>query len=143
MDDLYETDVIAWAAQQVALLRSGQFALIDVENIAEEIEAVARSEKHELRSRLAVLLGHLLRWQYQQIRRGRGWRKTIKVQRVSIERDLAACPSLRPLLHDADWMQGVYERALHDTTIETGIAELPDTLPWDAEQILSAEFLPD
>jgi hypothetical protein len=34
----YEEDVAAWALEQVALLRSGQWALLDVEHIVEEIE---------------------------------------------------------------------------------------------------------
>jgi hypothetical protein len=34
-----------------------------VENIAEELESMGRSDKRELESRLEVLLTHLLKWQ--------------------------------------------------------------------------------
>ncbi len=61
----YEKDVVAWAWEQAALLRAGKFASIDIEHIAEEIEDVAKTESRELRSRLAVLLAHLLKWQFQ------------------------------------------------------------------------------
>jgi hypothetical protein len=55
MNTPYDTDVIAWATEQAALLRSGRLAEIDIEHIAEEIEDVGKSEKRELANRLAVL----------------------------------------------------------------------------------------
>ena len=74
----YETDVIAWANRQAALLRAGRFSELDIANIAEEIEDVGKSEERELASRMAVLLMHLLKWQYQPERQSRSWLRTIK-----------------------------------------------------------------
>ncbi len=51
---LYERDFFAWANQQAALLRSGQFAQADIEHIAEEIESMGRGEKRELLGRLVI-----------------------------------------------------------------------------------------
>jgi hypothetical protein len=51
--------------------------------MAEEIEDVGKSEQRELENRMAILLAHLLKWQYQPARRGASWQKTIKVQRIS------------------------------------------------------------
>jgi Domain of unknown function DUF29 len=45
-------------------LRSGELSAIDVGNIAEEIESMGRSDRRELRSRLAVLVTHLLKWRH-------------------------------------------------------------------------------
>ena len=61
----YHGDFYAWATEQAALLRAGRLSEADIENIAEEIESIERSEKRELVSRLTVLLTHLLRWQAQ------------------------------------------------------------------------------
>ena len=61
----YNADIIQWARQQAALLRAGRFSALDIEHIAEEIEDVGKSEERELESRLAVLIAHLLKWQYQ------------------------------------------------------------------------------
>lgn len=61
----YEKDVVLWAQEQAALLRSGQFSKLDVEHVEDEIEDVGRSEKRELASRMAVLHAHLLKWQAQ------------------------------------------------------------------------------
>jgi len=49
---------------------------IDVENIAEEIESMGKSEKRELISRLAVLLAHLLKWEFKSERRSNSWKYT-------------------------------------------------------------------
>lgn len=46
----YETDIVAWAKEQARLVRTGQFALLDLEHIAEEIEDVGKSEQRELAS---------------------------------------------------------------------------------------------
>ena len=91
---LYDRDFFAWANEQAALLRAGCLAAADIENIAEEIESMGRSEKRELLSRLAILLMHILKWQAQPMLRGNSWRGTIKIQRREIARYLADNPSL-------------------------------------------------
>ena len=65
----YEKDFHAWTLENAALLRQRRFAEIDVDNIAEELENMGRSERHELVNRLAVLLAHLLKWRFQPARR--------------------------------------------------------------------------
>ncbi|WP_229219730.1 DUF29 domain-containing protein [Rugamonas fusca] len=95
--------VAAWAEEQVALLRAGRSALLDMENIAEEIAAVGASQKHALRHRCAVLLAHLLAWRYQPRLRGNGWLNTIVEQRDCIEDVLEDSPSLRRQLDDPAW----------------------------------------
>jgi hypothetical protein len=62
MSTPYETDIIAWANEQAALLRVGKLAEIDVAHIAEEIEDVGKSERRELASRVSMLLARLLKW---------------------------------------------------------------------------------
>ena len=64
-NSLYDRDFYAWANEQAALLRAGKLMEADIQNIAEEIESMGRSEKRELVSRLTVLLLHLLKWQFQ------------------------------------------------------------------------------
>ena len=60
----YEQDFYAWVNEQAALLRAGQLERVDIGNIAEEIESMARSEQRELVNRLAVLLLLLLEHLY-------------------------------------------------------------------------------
>jgi Domain of unknown function DUF29 len=103
MGTTYETDVIAWANEQAALLRSGQLSAIDIEHIAEEILDVGKSEQRELASRMAVLLAHLLKWEFQPVRRSRSWELTIKEQRKAIAIHLRQVPSLKSSLSNPDW----------------------------------------
>ncbi|MCP5177097.1 MAG: DUF29 domain-containing protein [Moraxellaceae bacterium] len=80
MSTAYKTDIIAWANEQAAFIRAGRFDLLDLENIAEEIEDVGKSEQRELENRMSILLAHLLKWQLKA-RRGQ---LTIKEQRKRI-----------------------------------------------------------
>ena len=88
MTTAYEKDIVAWANEQAGFIRAGRFDLLDLENIAEEIEDVGKSEKRELASRIAVLLSHLLKWQFQSGRRGASWQRTIKEPSKNSEKKL-------------------------------------------------------
>jgi hypothetical protein len=143
MDNLYDTDIVAWAERQVMLLRSGRLSEIDVLNIAEEIEDVIKQETRELSRRLSILAAHLLKWHLQPQRRGRSWRNTIKTQRKDIARLLRHAPSLRPVLVDAEFVEIFWGDAGTMFHNETGIGEYPDAPVWTVKQMLDPDFLPD
>ena len=138
----YETDIVAWANEQSALLRAGRFADIDALRIAEEIEDVGKSERRELASRMVVLLVHLLKWQFQSGRRGSSWQRTIKEQRRSIAVHLRETPSLRTALADPNWQEAVWADAVAKAIDETGLDVFPEDCPWRVEQVLAADFYP-
>lgn len=142
MSKLYEGDVVAWALEQASLLRSGRLECIDMLNIAEEIEAVAKSEQRELASRFAVLLCHLLQWQYQPARRSQSWQRTMRGQRAAIASLLARMPSLQALLDDEEWLAHAFNDAVRLASEQTGLDEFPDTCPWTVQQFLNPDFLP-
>lgn len=100
----YESDIVAWANEQARLLRNKQFDLLDIEHLAEEIADVGKSEQRELANRMAMLLCHLIKWQYQLARQGTSWQLTIKTQRERIKRRLRQTPSLKNCLIDGDWI---------------------------------------
>lgn len=141
--DLYERDFHAWGLQQAALLRAGRLGEADIENIAEEIESLSRSEKRELVSRLTVLLLHLLKWRYQASLRGASWEASVKVQRIRLTKHLDENPSLRPRVEEA--MVDAYEIARLQAAGETelSIAAFPDTCPWSFDQMVDDAFWPD
>ena len=139
----YDEDIVAWARQQAQLLRAKRFAELDIEHIAEEIEDVGKSEQRELASRMAVLLAHLLKWRYQPGRRGSSWEATIHTQRNSIARRLRRTPSLVNALNEAEWWADAWDDALAAAIEETGLTDFPATCPWEAEQVLNPEWLPD
>jgi hypothetical protein len=139
MSDLYERDFYAWANEQASLLRSGNLSAADIANIAEEIETLGRSEKRELRSRLAVLLLHLLKWRFQPGRRSRSWEISIANARNELDEHLADNPSLKATLPEA--MGSAYRRARLDAEQETGLPAktFPADCPWTFEQAMAGE----
>lgn len=140
---LYETDFYAWANEQAALLRAGKLSAADIENIAQEIESMGRTEKRELIRLLTVLILHLLKWQFQPVRRGASWEATIKVQRRDLVVHLNDNPSLKAKVGEA--IEQAYGTALIQVSAETGLAEttFPAECPWSFEQIMEAGFWPD
>ncbi|QXF33574.1 hypothetical protein CE143_10715 [Photorhabdus luminescens] len=139
----YETDVVVWANEQAALLRAGKFSEIDIVNIVEEIEDVGKSEKRELASRMAVLLSHLLMWQFQLEHRGSSWQRIIKEQRKALALHIKETPSLKSTIADENWFAKVWSDAVSSAVDETGLDMFPDECIWNINQIFSQEFYPD
>ncbi len=141
--DTYERDFYAWVNEQATLLRAGRLSDIDAAHIAEEIEALGRSERHELTSRLSVLLLHLLKWSHQPELRGRSWELTIKEQRRQLARHLRKNPSLKPWTDEA--MADAYGDAVLRAELEMNL--LRDMLPWSCpyrfEQAMDEAFWPE
>lgn len=141
MGTRYDQDIVAWANEQAALLREGRLNELDLKHIADEIEDVGKSEQRELASRMAVLMAHLLKWQFQLARQGKSWEVTIRTQRRQIERALAQTPSLRTRLSDAAWLQGVWDDAIDLATKETGLV-FPEHCLWSMDDVLREGWLP-
>jgi hypothetical protein len=139
---LYDRDFFAWANEQAGLLRAGRLSEIDLENVAEEIESMGRSEKRELVSRLTVLLLHLLKWEHQAAGRGNSWRLSIANARDRLIEHLDDNPSLKSRLDAA--VTSAYRYARREASVETNLPEatFPGTCPWSYDQIIDAAFWP-
>ncbi|ATW30604.1 hypothetical protein BJP41_00785 [Candidatus Williamhamiltonella defendens] len=143
MTTLYDDDFYGWSQEQANLLRTKRFNELDTENLLEEIEAMGRSERRELESRLEKLLSHLLKWQYQPSRRGKSWLLTIKEQRRKFVDCLNENPSLRNKKEER--LIIVYQYARLSAEKETNLSEsvFPDQCPWTFDQIMDNEFFPE
>jgi len=139
---LYETDFYAWTQRQSLLLRNRQWPKIDLGNVIEEIESLGRQQRQELRSRLAILIGHLLKWEYQDEKRSRSWFATINVQRLDIDELLSDNPSLKPYLDEA--LEIAYKKGLMLAVKESGLPSktFPSTASYSLSVILSEGFYP-
>ncbi len=84
--NLYETDFYGWTLKQSRLLKQGDFRQLDIINLVEEIESLGKQERRELENRLAILMGHLLKWEYQAEKRSKSWRATIREQRRIVQK---------------------------------------------------------
>lgn len=143
MGTAYDDDVAAWALEQVALLKAGRWTLLDVEHIAEEIEDMNLSNRHQIAHRMSILLAHLLKWQFQPDHRGASWESTIRTQRERIGRLLGKMPSLRRLMDDSEWDRDVWRDAVDIAGQETNIGNLPKSRIWPYAQALDERFFPD
>ncbi len=139
---LYEADFYAWTQQQATLLRNREWNHIDLPNLIEEIESLGRQEHQELRNRLSLLIGHLLKWEYQPQRRSRSWLATIRTQRRDTLRLLKENPSLNSYLAEA--LEEAYENGRDLAMAETDLPEqtFPSGCSYTLSEILGDRFYP-
>jgi hypothetical protein len=147
----YDADFHAWLMEQAAKLRAGDFSDLDIENIAEELEGLARSDVRSLKSAYEELLFHLLKWVYQPELRDRenhldslenSWRRSILKQRNKIADILEESPSLTA--REGEILDTAYSRALERAEAEAGKAGRPERFPatrsWTLEQVKDKRF---
>ena len=139
----HETDVYGWAVHTAQLLKEKKMSEVDFNGIIEEIEALGRSEKHELINRLSLVIAHLLKWQFQPNMRGHSWIYTIKEQREQAKIHWRDNPGLKRKLDEI--LSDAYRIALSRAAKETSLDEkaFPAECPYTFEQIMNDEFYPE
>jgi hypothetical protein len=138
----YERDFALWIDAQLEILRARKFEQLDLDNIIEEFDAMGKHQRRELKSRLDVLLVHLLKCEFQAEHKSRSWLQTLRVQRSEILRLLEDSPSLQPQV--AKFSDEVYGSAVDQAAIQTGLQRsvFPNKIPYTAEQLLDPDFVP-
>ena len=141
MPTAYDKDFYTWTQEQAALLRAGRLELLDVEHLADEVANMGKTEIREFASRLAVIIGHLLKLQVQGDRtptNEKSWRVTIVEQRRSLVRHLADNPGLKnPTITAKAMADGWGDGrllALRETGLDPDL--FPDACPYALEQVL-------
>ena len=139
---LYDLDFYRWCHEQAALVRAGRFAELDLENVAEELETLGRSDKHHILDILEVLVAFLLMWKYLPGARMPGWRGMIRHQRDELAQIVADSPSL--VSFPGEVALECYNAGRLRASEETGIdfSLFPDLCPFTAEQVIDPDFLP-
>ena len=142
IQSLYETDFYAWTQQQAKLLKHREWSQLDLPNLIEEIESLGKQQRAELRNRLSILIGHLLKWEYQVSKRSRSWVNTICIQRIDILELLKENPSLKPYLEED--LQAAYIKGVILASGETNLPRktFPENCPYGLEDIFSDHFYP-
>ena len=126
--------------KRTSTLRGGRADLLDSENIAEELEGLARSEYRELKSRLACVLQYMLKWDHQPERRSWSWTGSIDVHRVRVRQCLRENPSLKPRVPEA--LADAYELAIATAAKHTRMrrSAFPQECPYDWQQVMERPF---
>ncbi|HAG84156.1 MAG TPA: DUF29 domain-containing protein [Cyanobacteria bacterium UBA12227] len=139
---LYDTDFYAWIQEQAKLLKNQEWNQLDLPNLIEEIESLGKQQRAELRNRLRVLIGHLLKWDYQSEKRSRSWLMTIRIQRRDTQELLEENPSLKPYLEET--LQKIYESGRDLAVGETNLPlkTFPENCPYTLAEIFRDGFYP-
>jgi hypothetical protein len=139
---LYDADFLEWTQEQGRLLRAGRLSDIDIENLAEEIESLGRSDKRALESDLIVILVHLLKWAHQPEKRKAGWRASLIEHRARVARLIADSPSLAS--YPGQTLDALYPVARAKAAAEMRVSEhrLPAACPYAIGDVLADGWLP-
>jgi hypothetical protein len=147
-----DKDFCAWLLEQGRAMREHRLESLDWENIAEELEGMARSQKHALTSHLRVMLAHLLKWAYQargRERHLRSWQTSIVNSRIEIRDALEDSPSLGNEGTLGQLVEKAYSNARRLAAAEMGLSDremdrlFPAECPWTVEQFMAEGFLPE
>lgn len=138
----YDTDTLVWLDTQIALLRARKFDLLDLDNLIDELDSMAKHDRRSVAHRLETLIMHLLKCQVQPDHITGSWLGTIREQRYQLARKFADMPSLKASI-DAT-VNECYPHARARAADETGLprAAFPPSNPYTVEQLLDTEFLP-
>jgi hypothetical protein len=147
---LYETDYYAWTKQQAAALRAmaeqRAHGPLDLENLAEEVESLGRSDLNAVRSQVQRIVEHLLKLEHSPSEGPRAdWRHSVRQARDQVEDHMTA--SMRPDV-EADlaklFARGKREAAfgLRQHGEHKAANALPVDCPYSFEQILEQDWYP-
>jgi hypothetical protein len=138
---LYEQDFLLWSEHTAARLKARDFENVDLENLIEEVEALGRSNRKELSSRLIRLLEHLLKRIYVKLPENyRGWEDTIRHQRLELELLIEDSPSLKNIWSER--LEQAWNSALKTVREDYPQVTFPDRFPYgmDVETLLNQKY---
>ena len=86
---LFESDYVAWLAEQAATMRrlasEGANVPLDLELLAEELDDMARDLRASCASHTATIIQHLLKLEYSPAEEPRrGWQNTVRTARLNL-----------------------------------------------------------
>ena len=137
LDVLYEQDETAWLEAMTEMIRLGCLDALDYPNLAKYLTDMARRDRREVSSRMAVLIAHLLKWRFQPDHRSGSWRGTIEIQRQELA-ELLESGTLRS--HALDVLSKAYAKGVRQAIAENDLPEstFPEICPYSIDQLLSA-----
>lgn len=140
----YERDFYGWALEQGALIRAGRLDEADLENIAEEIESLGRSEFNGFVSFLRLIILHMLKCDHQPGRQTRSWALSIALHRDHARTSLEENPSFRPRMEEA--LDRAYRQARLQAARETKLplSTFLEVRPYTLDDVFERPFpIPD
>jgi hypothetical protein len=139
LSDLYEADETAWLEAMAELIQQGHLGELDYVHLGEYLADMAKRDRREVKSRLTILIAHVLKWTHQADKRSGSWRGTIVAQRQELE-DLIGAGVLRN--HAEAVLPAAYAAAVEQAAAETGLSTdtFPAEYPYTVDQLLSPDI---
>jgi Domain of unknown function DUF29 len=134
--DLYELDETAWLETMADLIERGAVEDLDLPHLGEYLSDMARRDRREVESRLAVLIAHILKWEHLPDHRSASWRGTIVDQRLELSR-LVERGVLRA--HAESQLADAYAEGVERAVAETGlpVETFPNEPAYTLDELLS------
>ena len=146
---LYDADFYEWTREQSAALRRRLSERantdLDLENLAEEIESLGRSEQQAAESAVARIIEHLLKLELSPADYPRaGWEDSVNEHRSRLILSLEASPSLRRKIRLVVAYALARKRAIRSLARD-GVDELsvPLDCPYTLDGIVDDDFWPE
>jgi len=133
-----DVDFAAWIYGQVEALRAGRFQELDIEELADEVESLAKRDFRKLVGAFRIIILHMLKWDHQPEERGASWRRSINAARDRVWGELASSPSFRS--RTAEAIARAYPSARLRAWEETGVFKLasePKECPYSWDELMS------
>ena len=142
LKQLYEIDDNLWLEKTVELLKEKKFNELDLENLIEELESLARRDKLAMESLLEQVVIHLLLieyWDSEYERNYRHWRCEIRSFRRQINRRITT--NLYNYLNEN--FTSIYSYSRKYVIDKSGLETFPQDCPYILEQLLDEDWFPE
>lgn len=138
LKELHQKDEVAWMEAMADLVRQQRYEELDYTNLEAWLDEMAQRERREVKSRLTVLLTHLLKTDFQPENASRSWQVTILNQRQELD-ELLDSSVLRTYAETS--LPSAYANAVKRAALETGLPEtaFPAACPYSLTQALDEE----
>ena len=140
LEELHEQDQVAWLEKMAGLVHDQRYPELDYLNLETLLVEMAQRDRHEVKSRLTILLTHLLKVDHPPAQSSRSWQVTILYQRQELQELLESGTLKNYFLTVID---RAYANAVKRAALGTGLPEtvFPATCAYSVAQILGEEML--
>ncbi|MBL1208771.1 DUF29 domain-containing protein [Geminocystis sp. GBBB08] len=142
LKELYEIDDYLWLEETINLLKENRLNELDLENLIEELESLARRDKLALQSLLEQIIRHLLLieyWQDERERSYRHWRSEVTSFRGQIS-DRMTTNFYHYLTENKS---SIYRKARKYVIDSTGLETFPPECPYTLDKLLDEDWFPE
>ncbi|MDJ0509589.1 MAG: DUF29 domain-containing protein [Crocosphaera sp.] len=137
---LYEVDDVKWLEETIQLLKNGQLAALDIENLIEELEELEREKRNAVVSLLEPVIRHLLLleyWTTEKEQKLGHWEAEIISFRTQLRRK--STTNLRNCLSDE--LPSIYQDALLYVQRKTCFnVDFPEVCSYTLEELLNIDY---